>query len=102
MFLSSLLNFIFWLIFGWGNIQSVSNVNSDPIILKTKIDRLEIGADKSAVLSADGRFFWQTNRAVEVQPIASITKLMTALVFLDNNPGWEKIYEITAADNIEG
>ena len=27
-------------------------------------------------------------------PIASITKLATALVFLENNPGWETVYEI--------
>ncbi len=30
--------------------------------------------------------------------IASITKLMTALVFLEHNPGWDKIYEIKRSD----
>lgn len=37
-----------------------------------------------------------------VQAIASITKLMTALVFLDLNPGWESIYEIKREDRAEG
>lgn len=35
-------------------------------------------------------------------PIASITKLMTALVFLDNNPGWDKEYRVFDADQING
>ena len=34
--------------------------------------------------------------------IASITKLATALVFLDNNPGWETEYEIKHADRVNG
>ncbi|MCK5211099.1 D-alanyl-D-alanine carboxypeptidase [Candidatus Parcubacteria bacterium] len=35
-------------------------------------------------------------------PIASITKLMTALVFLDNNPGWDREYRVLASDQING
>lgn len=35
-------------------------------------------------------------------PIASITKLMAALVFLDHNSGWETVYEISAQDKREG
>lgn len=35
-------------------------------------------------------------------PIASITKLMTALVFLDNNPGFDQIYKIRKEDRREG
>ncbi len=30
--------------------------------------------------------------------LASLTKLMTALVFLDHNPGWETIYKIKQSD----
>jgi D-alanyl-D-alanine carboxypeptidase len=37
-----------------------------------------------------------------VRPIASLTKLMTALVFLDHNPGFEQIVEITADDIVPG
>jgi D-alanyl-D-alanine carboxypeptidase len=36
------------------------------------------------------------------QAIASITKLMTALVFLEHNPGWDTSYTFTAADNRSG
>lgn len=36
-------------------------------------------------------------------PIASITKLMTALVFLENNPGFEQVSQIGAGENsLEG
>ena len=35
-------------------------------------------------------------------PIASITKLMTALVFLDHNPGWETAVTVTAEDQRVG
>jgi D-alanyl-D-alanine carboxypeptidase len=40
--------------------------------------------------------------ADQLWPIASITKLVTALVFLDYNQGWEKIYEIKSSDKREG
>jgi D-alanyl-D-alanine carboxypeptidase len=35
-------------------------------------------------------------------PIASISKLMTALVFLDHNPGWDFVHEIKPEDRREG
>lgn len=34
--------------------------------------------------------------------IASITKLVSALVFLDHNPGWDKVYEVKKQDRREG
>lgn len=33
------------------------------------------------------------------RPIASLTKLMTAAVFLDHNPGWDKTVSMTSADD---
>lgn len=40
--------------------------------------------------------------ADQVWPLASITKLVTAMVFLENNPGWESIYEVKKDDRREG
>ncbi len=34
--------------------------------------------------------------------LASLTKLMTVLVFLDKNPGWDKTIRLTKADDREG
>ena len=38
----------------------------------------------------------------EVSSIASITKLATALVFLEHNPGWDSRYEVKAGDIVTG
>jgi D-alanyl-D-alanine carboxypeptidase len=61
-----------------------------------------ISANKAAVLSTDGRFLLFSKQSEEKQPIASITKLMTALIFLDVCPDWGETYKITAADYISG
>lgn len=49
---------------------------------------------------ADDLFF--AKRPDRAWPIASITKLITAYVFLDYNPGWETGYTVKAADRREG
>jgi len=38
----------------------------------------------------------------KVRSIASLTKLMTALVFLEHNPGWDKIVTIKSSDFVGG
>jgi len=80
-----------------------AQISSAPVITpRPAATVLNLSAEKSAALVANDRIFlWQAN-AAEAQPIASITKLMTALVFLDNNPGWENVYKITEADNVSG
>ncbi len=62
----------------------------------------ELLAKRAAVLAAEPNIFLWGKDAETAQPIASISKLMTALVFLDNNPGWETTYKITANDSIGG
>jgi len=49
----------------------------------------------------DGTILFEKN-ADQIWPIASITKLVTALVFIDQNPGWENIYEIKKEDRRDG
>ncbi len=79
-------------------------VNDDLQIIKINPSATEISinADKIAVLSANDRIFFYTKNADVPQPIASITKLMTALVFLENNPGWDTTYKINSSDQVEG
>lgn len=78
--------------------------NNDVQIVKLNpiAPKLDIIADKAVVLASNDRLVFFEKNPDEVQPIASITKLMTALVFLENNPGWESTYEITEADQVEG
>jgi len=65
-------------------------------------NELSLTASKALVISSDSRAVFYEKEADTVQAIASITKLMTALVFLDNNPGWEETYTIRREDNVEG
>lgn len=63
---------------------------------------VELTAKSAVVLDAkSGKILFSKN-AGEARPIASITKLMTALVFLDHNPGWEKVVAITEDDQRVG
>lgn len=62
----------------------------------------EIKSKYSAVLDAESNTLLFDKNSQESVPIASITKLMTALVFLDNNPGWDETYKITRSDKVEG
>lgn len=50
---------------------------------------------------ASGAILYQKNASTQL-PIASITKLINALVFLDTNPNWDKVVEINRADLVAG
>ncbi len=54
------------------------------------------------VYSLDPEFELVNNQADLVRPIASLTKLMTALVFLDTKINWQADYTIVREDNISG
>jgi len=70
-------------------------------VIPQKIDQasnLEILADSSIAIDYKSRAVLFNQQADKQMPIASITKLMTALVFLDYNPGWEVVYQIRPED----
>lgn len=62
----------------------------------------ELSASKAAVFSPSERNFFFEKDSENPQAIASITKLMTALVFLDSKPDWNKTYVISSRDMISG
>jgi D-alanyl-D-alanine carboxypeptidase (penicillin-binding protein 5/6) len=63
---------------------------------------LEISAASAIVKDAKtGKILFGKDIDKEL-PVASITKLMTVLVFLDQNPDWEKAYTIKAKDMVQG
>ncbi|MCU0679562.1 MAG: hypothetical protein MUC28_03935 [Planctomycetes bacterium] len=54
-----------------------------------------------AVDDSSGAVLFERDTQAAV-PLASITKLVTALVFLEHNPGWEKVYELQPEDAMAG
>jgi D-alanyl-D-alanine carboxypeptidase len=75
-----------------------SKTNSEPV----KINQTSLGIKTTAksmvaVDEKSGKILFAKNPS-QILPIASITKLMSALVFLDHNPGWEKEVEIKEED----
>lgn len=59
---------------------------------------LPIFASSSAAIDAETGQPLYNHNCSDVRPIASITKLMTALVFLDVNPDWEAVYKLKRED----
>jgi D-alanyl-D-alanine endopeptidase (penicillin-binding protein 7) len=60
--------------------------------------RLQIASSSAMVVdAATGRMLFSKN-AGDTKPIASITKLMTAMVSLDANPSMDEVLQITEAD----
>ncbi len=59
-------------------------------------------AESAAVLAIKPNIYLLEKDDQQVRSIASITKLMTALVFLDHNPGWDKEYTIRSSDMVLG
>lgn len=104
--LTAIINLVFSLFFSSTAPAARLDVSAPLIALEAKAPRPEQlltgTGEKAAVLAARDHFFFFTSDADSPQPIASITKLMTALVFLDNNPGWDNEYEILAEDKVEG
>ncbi len=96
------LNLFLTLILLGSNTGSIVNNDFASYELKSSAPSISIDAAKGAVLSAQDRVFFYTKNADVVQPIASITKLMTASVFVENNPGWDKTYTINSSDQVEG
>lgn len=74
--------------------------------LPFKIDNNSLGvkltATSAAVLDRDsGIVLWQKN-AEEVRSIASISKLMTAIIFLENRPSWNDLVTMEEKDETNG
>ncbi len=82
--------------------QSINLTEPSPQRIYNNILDIQVTAKSAlAIDSKTGKVLYQKN-AEESLPIASITKLMTALVFLDHNPGWQKEFFTVAEDRRNG
>lgn len=71
-------------------------------VKKPAVGDLEILAASGAVIDCKSDDVLFGKQEDQIWPIASITKLIAALVFLDYNPGWDTIYQIKIEDKQEG
>jgi D-alanyl-D-alanine endopeptidase (penicillin-binding protein 7) len=71
-------------------------------VLKTDSQPFELSASSGLALDLRRNYYLFEKEADSELPIASISKLMAALVFLDNNPGWNKVYTIRESDKRDG
>jgi D-alanyl-D-alanine endopeptidase (penicillin-binding protein 7) len=67
-----------------------------------KEDEISIEAKRAVLYDPKAEVFLYEKNSNDIQSIASITKLMTALVILDQNPKWDKVYEMKDTDRREG
>ncbi len=66
------------------------------------VDENNLTAESALVIDKmTGAVLFNKN-ANEVRPIASLTKLLTVLTFLDLNPGWEKTIKMEKSDFVGG
>jgi serine-type D-Ala-D-Ala endopeptidase (penicillin-binding protein 7) len=77
--------------------QGVSNAQLRQIPMNTKQLAFDSAFDDIAYASlSDGKYL-KSYYGSTILPLASLTKLMTALVFLDTEPNWQKTVTITQA-----
>lgn len=89
-----------------GDSQQFNLPRAEPRAPQKKEDSRSIGiltTAKSALVfdEGTGTVLFAKNPQ-EKTPLASLTKLMTVLVFLDNRPNWDKVIRLTRADDREG
>ncbi len=87
-------------------LSAVLNKFGDDIILppakSQTAPEIFLEANNGAVLDSGSETIIFDQAADRETPIASITKLITALVFLNHNPGWESTYEVKPQDIVVG
>lgn len=82
--------------------QSFLPENEERVIPELNEAPPEIESSSAAILAVDANFFLYEKAANEKRSIASITKLMTALTFLDTKPDWDDYYTIVREDGVSG
>src|SRR3989339_699761 len=92
---------IYFNLYDQAKIDKINDRPSIPQKVGTEAEP-ELPLGRGAVLDAKSGALLFGRYEEERAPIASITKLATALVFLDTEPDWEKVYEINPSDRVEG
>ncbi len=70
--------------------------------IKENVSEIEMPARSVIAIDPVTNFVFFEKDADEPRSIASITKLMTALVFIEHNKGWDNYYKVSYSDQING
>ncbi len=98
-------------VFSYSSGPILGEENCQPVFLPTNSEKTlpqiiqpppAISSASAAVLAVEANFWLFEQAAQEIRPIASLTKLMTALVFLETKPDWSEEYTIVAEDGVSG
>jgi len=84
------------------SVETVDTFVSIPRQINPASLGVEITAQSALVIDKESSAVLFSKNSIQALPLASITKLMTALVFLDQSPEWENSIVITAQDQIRG
>lgn len=88
--------------FGFSNHLPNNQNHPSPPKRRKNSESFELSVASGVVIDSDTSVPLWDKGSQDIRPIASISKLMTALVFLDHNPGWDEVYEVKAEDRREG
>ena len=84
------------------SIAAVFEGEGEEIVRRHDSQPPELSAATALVVDArTGILLYQKNAGTK-RSLASLTKMMTAAVFLQHNPGWDKEIMMAAADNVGG
>lgn len=76
--------------------------SENELLLSDMETKYDLQSNCGVVLDAESGEILFNKDAEKQWPIASITKLATALIFLEYNPGWDAVYTIKDDDRREG
>jgi D-alanyl-D-alanine carboxypeptidase len=82
---------------GQTEIRSINSAVAPNIVNQQSLG-VVIDSPRAVIVDVNSNQALWKKSANDSQPIASITKLMTALVFLEHNPGWDNLVEIDVND----
>lgn len=87
-----------------GHLEAAQNkpVEIKPIAINKDGVNFSLSATSSAAIDCKSGKTLYNKEMNQKWPLASITKLMTALVFVGHNPGWDSMVEIKKEDRREG
>jgi len=88
-----------------GSIDLAANMaEAEQVPQRIYSDVLDVKITAKSAIAVDAKTgtILYKNNSQEIRSMASITKLMTALVFLDHNPGWQKEIFTIASDRRNG